>query len=224
MIDRFKLQAGPYSTPAFRYGKTVFDERVGDVEIVGLSDAPIPWPIGRKGRHRALILFGCLVDAVRTEPNQAVAHWWGVSGQTVTKWRKALDVDATPGTTNLRREYLDDYGDAMRAAKGPMSEEHRRAIIESKRGKRRPKRVMAALRKANKGRKVSAETRRKLSVAQRKRGAYPPAAGVPWERWEDELFNSLPAAEIVKRTGRTLNAVYLRRQKLGYPDGRRRKR
>jgi transposase-like protein len=34
-------------------------------------------------------------DAIRRESNQAVAYWFGVSDQTVSKWRKALGVDMT---------------------------------------------------------------------------------------------------------------------------------
>jgi hypothetical protein len=43
-----------------------------------------------------------------------------------------------------------------------------------------------------------------------------------WTHQEDELVHALPAAEVVRRTGRTLAAVYVRRSLLGVPDGRRR--
>jgi hypothetical protein len=36
------------------------------------------------------------------------------------------------------------------------------------------------------------------------------------------LVGTLPAKEVVRRTGRTLRAVYDRRLDLGMPDGRRR--
>src|SRR5262249_41734447 len=39
---------GSYATPAFEYGDVVFCERRGDIRIVGLSEAPIPWPIGQR--------------------------------------------------------------------------------------------------------------------------------------------------------------------------------
>jgi hypothetical protein len=38
--------------------------------------------------------------------------------------------------------------------------------------------------------------------------------------WEDKLCRKLPAAEVAKRTGRALGAVYARRASLGVPDGR----
>ena len=75
--DRFRLRFGPYKTPRFRNGKVVSCEVPGEVRIVGLSDAPIPWPMGRKGNGPpALIVFGALAKAVRREANLAVAHWW----------------------------------------------------------------------------------------------------------------------------------------------------
>jgi hypothetical protein len=46
----------------------------------------------------------------------------------------------------------------------------------------------------------------------------------PTRRWtpeEDELARTLPAKEVVRRTGRTAWAVYKRRNVLGVPDGRR---
>jgi hypothetical protein len=43
-----------------------------------------------------------------------------------------------------------------------------------------------------------------------------------WTRKEDELVRTLAPAEVVRRTGRTLTAVYNRRSLLGVPDGRRR--
>lgn len=50
---------GKYRTPRFRHGDVVSCARRGDVRIVGLSDAPIPWPKGqllRGGRKPALVL------------------------------------------------------------------------------------------------------------------------------------------------------------------------
>ena len=72
--DRFRLRFGPYRTPRFRYGKIVSCEVRGEVRIVGLSDALIPWPIGQKGRARSLVVFGALGKAVRREAAVAVAR------------------------------------------------------------------------------------------------------------------------------------------------------
>jgi hypothetical protein len=113
--ERYQL-LGTYKTPRFRYGRKVFCEVRGEVTICGLSDAPIPWPIGKRGRSRnSLVVFKDLAKAVRRESNQAVAYWWGVTPQTVSKWRKALGVGiATEGTSQLHRETIEKVGDAMR--------------------------------------------------------------------------------------------------------------
>ena len=44
---RFKLHFGPYKTPLFKYGSIVEDVARGDMKISGITDAPIPWPIGK---------------------------------------------------------------------------------------------------------------------------------------------------------------------------------
>ena len=50
------LLHGPYSAPPVRWGDVVFCEAQGDVTLVGETEAPIPWPVGKKGRARAPIL------------------------------------------------------------------------------------------------------------------------------------------------------------------------
>jgi hypothetical protein len=192
------------------------------------TDARIPWPIGQpKGiPAKSLIIFSDLADAVRCESNQAVCHWWGVTPQTVTKWRKALGVGRrTAGSTRLRHDYFLEpwVRRAQAKAHDKARDPKRRAkIVASKTGKKRPPEVVKAMRQRMLGAKLSADTRRKMSKSHRARGTRPPAAGVPWTAAEDKLLRRLPAAEVAQRTGRTLAAVCLRRQKLGTPDGRRR--
>jgi hypothetical protein len=67
---------------------------------------------------------------------------------------------------------------------------------------------------------VSDETRRKMSVAHRKRGAWPPAAGKAWTAEEDALLTKYLPEEVARRTGRTVSAVNRRWRKLGLPDRR----
>jgi hypothetical protein len=98
--------------------------------------------------------------------------------------------------------------------------ERRRKIGEARRGKPCPPHVVEAMRRGRLGKPHSAEARRKMSAAHRARGTRPPAAGEPWTGDEDELLRTLPAPEVVRRTGRTLSAVYSRRNKLALPDGR----
>jgi hypothetical protein len=97
---------GKSRTPRFSDGDAVECARRGEVRILGLSSAPIPWPLGQrlpKGRKRSLLLDGALAEAVRRELSEAVAYWFGVSDQTVTVWRKAaLPTLAAPAAREER--------------------------------------------------------------------------------------------------------------------------
>src|SRR5207244_1830691 len=144
----------------------VFCEMQGDVILCGLTAARIPWPVGKRkqkgSRARSIVLYGGLAEAVRRESAQAVAYWWGITAQTVTRWRKALGVGpVTEGTHRLRHDYweepwalagrqksLENTGDPARCAK----------IAEAKRGKRRPAHVGEAVARAHQGTQHSAET------------------------------------------------------------------
>jgi NUMOD3 motif len=79
---------------------------------------------------------------------------------------------------------------------------------------------MQAAWEAHRGRKHTSEARAKMSAAQRRRGARPPKAGRAWTAEEDALVRTLPAFEVVSRTGRTLQTVYSRRSVLGLNEGR----
>jgi hypothetical protein len=211
-----------YRTPAFRYGQRVQCLARGEVTIVGLSNAPIPWPIGKTLRARSLVLYRGLAHAVRREANQDVARLFGVTGQTVTKWRRALDVPPNNrGTLRRRVEAGKRNRRALVAMHAKARDPVRRAkIAATKRGKPRPRSVIDALRRANLGRKLSAEQRAKTSAAHKRRGTRPPSAGKSWAAWEDRLLDKLPPASVGSKTGRTLTAVYLRRAALGINDGR----
>jgi hypothetical protein len=146
--DRFRLHFGPYRTPRFRLGAIVRDEVRGDVRIVGVTAAPIPWPLGRppgsRGRFSPVVYKG-LAKAVRLEANQAVAYWWGLTPQTITKWRNALDVPpTTAGTSRLRsacpstEPVLRGLRKAQAMSRDPVHDAERRAkIAAARRGKPR---------------------------------------------------------------------------------------
>jgi hypothetical protein len=84
----------------------------------------------------------------------------------------------------------------------------------------KPPHILDALHKGARKRHTE-ESRHKISEAHRQRGTLVPGT-VPWSAEEDELVQTLPAAEVARRTGRSLGAVYARRNRLGVPDGRRR--
>jgi hypothetical protein len=84
-----------------------------------------------------------------------------------------------------------------------------------RRGPARPPEVCLAIGRANLGKKLSAETRRRMSEAHRGRGG----PGRRWSAVEDELVRKLTPQEAAARTGRTVVAVRLRRRKLGAERG-----
>jgi hypothetical protein len=224
MIPDSRKLLGTYRTPRFKYGQKVLCEVRGEVTIVGTSAGKIPWPLARAGRgHPTFVVYRGLARAVRRETNAAVCHWWGITPQTVTKWRKALAVpQANEGTLRYKRaagksperrhvpaamhKTLQDPG---RAAK----------IAAAKRGKPRPPETAAKLRVAFKGRRHTPETLAKMSA--KRKCVRPPAAGVPWSEAENALLRTLPAREVARQTGRTLSAVYSQRAALKLSDARR---
>jgi hypothetical protein len=93
--------------PRVRVGSPLFCEaRRRTVTVTGFSPGPIPWPVGRTCTRPTLIVCGGLVGAVRRERVEAVAWGWGVTRQTVAKWRRVLDV----GTSKWRREEISETG------------------------------------------------------------------------------------------------------------------
>jgi len=53
-VDRHQLRFGPYRTPRFKYGARVECEVRGEVTIIGLSDGPIPWLVGKTQRATSM--------------------------------------------------------------------------------------------------------------------------------------------------------------------------
>ena len=176
--DPHRLRFGQYRTPRFRLGQVVFCAIRGECEIVGLSDARIPWPIGKIRQGRFLILFGALERAVRKEASVAVCYHWGVTAQTVTVWRKALGVGRmNAGSMKLASEHGKSpaRAEGLKKAQAKARDPERRAkIAASRRGKRMPESVRAALLASHMGKKLSDETRRKMSEAHKRRGTVPP--------------------------------------------------
>jgi hypothetical protein len=216
---------GHYRTPRVRVGRFVRCLLRGEVEVVGLTDRPIPWPLGKTARRPAIIVYAGLARAIRRESALAVAHWWGVGLDRVWKWRKALGVGATTeGTSRLRSAYCDEpwFEDAQRKAHATAGDPARREkIAAARRGKPRPPHVMEPAHAAWRGAHHSEETRRKMSEAHRRSGTRPPNAGRPWTPEEDRAARALPPAEAARRTGRSLGAVYSRRAVLRASGGMR---
>jgi hypothetical protein len=220
--DRVRLLFGPHRTPRCRVGRRVRCLARGTVTVHALTDAPIPWPVGKRGRALSLVLCGDLARAVRRESVLAVAHWWGVNRQAVWKWRKALGVTRTEGTARLQRVYLDEpwAHEARRKAWAKARDSERCArIATALRGKRRSPEAVEASAAGRRGKPLRDDTRRKMSETHWRRGTRPPWVR-PWTPGEDEAVRTLRPAEAVEATGRTLWAVLSRRHRLGVPDGR----
>ena len=213
---------GAYRTPEFKYGDVLPCAIHGYVRAVGLTDGLIPWPVGkridgRKAGTPAIILYGGLISAVQTESNRAVSYWWGVSGQTVTRWRKALGVGRTnSGTSTLRTAYARGHvGEAMRKALLPVlsSPERRAKISAAIQGKRRPD--LSARNRLKKGVRLSDDARQRMREAWHRHGFVGGKKGAKaWTSAEDELVRTLPTSEAAKRTNRTIASIGSRRRKL----------
>jgi len=228
-MPRPRLYFGPYATPRYRVGQAVHCERFGDVEIVGTSNGRIPWPLGRKPGSRgpaSLVLYGDLAKAVQRETRVAICYWWGCGASAARAMRRVFEVPRmTDGASNRQQEI--EQLPAVKAGRRKawakaLDPERRRKIAEARTGKRRPAGLMAALHKRTRGRQLSDRARTKMSESHRKRGTRPPLAGPPWSAQEDEVVRTLPAVAAAARTGRSLVAVYQRRNVLKVPDGRRR--
>ena len=85
-----KLQ-NRFVTPVYFVGARVTCQVRGVVEIVGLSDGPYPWPVGRLDWKLELIVYKGLAKAVREEAADAVAAHFGVPQTTVKKWVARLN-------------------------------------------------------------------------------------------------------------------------------------
>jgi hypothetical protein len=212
--DRFRLLFGPYATPVFEYGQTVFCEIRGEVVIHGLSAGPIPWPYYKPRGVRQLIVVADLAKALRVESAIAVAHWWGISYNVVIRWRRALGIErSNPGTHHLRHAYSQTppFQDSLKKAQintlkpeavakratahigVPLTEETKRKIGHK-----------------NRGRSPSAETRRKISLANK--GRPNPHIKNRWTPEEDALLQTLPIKEVMCLTGRTRFSCLGRKQ------------
>jgi hypothetical protein len=216
--DRFKLLHGPYKPPRCRIGLKLFCELRGWVTVRGMSAGRIAWPRTKVKRAWAFVLCGDLAKAVRRESAIAICHWWGVTAQTVTVWRKALDVpQVNEGTRRLYVDYTPERlpPDVQEAARKKASSPEANAKKSAwRKGRPIHPNTLAALERCR-GQKPSKASRQKMSEAQKRRGAWPPAAGRPWNADEDGLLGTMPDAEVARRNRRSLNAVRNRRYTLG---------
>jgi hypothetical protein len=73
-VDRFKLLFGPYRMPRCRVGRTWLHCAIrGQVRVVGISDAPIMWPLCKAGKHLVPIARAGCQDQRGAERSQVGA-------------------------------------------------------------------------------------------------------------------------------------------------------
>ena len=107
--------------------------------------------------------------------------------------------------------------EAVRKARDP---DRRAKLAAAKRGNKRPPHVVDAVRRAHLGWTHPPEARAKLSAAMREGAKTFVPNGRRREPCEDELVRTRPAAEVARRTGRSLTSVYSRRRVPKVRDGR----
>jgi hypothetical protein len=225
MIDseRVKLLYGPYRAPRCTVGqKLTCEYRKREVWVKGISDAPIPWPVARRGIRHFPIVCGDLVRALRTESEMAVAYHWGVHDATVSKWRQAFGIaPMTNGSRRLRIEWAADIFTAEFRAKGreAMQRPDVRAKLSASRKERRPHpNTIEACRRLGKRPKSDA-WKRALSERSKRMWEHPEAHGLPPRRqWLDDelaLLGTNSDQEVAKALGLRVSVVKRKRLMLG---------
>jgi len=187
-----QLLHGPYHAPRLQVGaRTYCLLRDYLVTITSWTDAHIPWPRCQPVGQRGgcgLLLDEELARAVRCESASAIAYWWRVSEGVVWRWRKAL------GVTLTNNEGSRLLIQAAATAGGEAMRE--RGLTEEEcdaRGR-------AAIR---------------LNLKQFLRTGY---HGPRWTQEQLQLLGKEPDEIVAGKVGRSVNAVRLRRERLGIPN------
>jgi hypothetical protein len=197
--DRVKLLFVPYAAPRLRKGdRAACLFRDCDVVVTGWTDARISWPrclpLGAKG-HPSLLVDDELARAIKHESAAALRYWWGVSESVVIRWRKALGV----GRLNC-----------------PGSQRLIRAASEQGAAQVRGQELPAE--QVERRRRTAVE----LGLGRNLTPGY--NRGPWWAPAELKLLGKRPDDEVAARTGRTPNAVRIKRERLGIPNPRDRRR
>lgn len=195
------LIAGPYVAPRLRRADRAFCYfRDADVKITSISAARIAWPrcqvVGQRGGS------GLLVDeelrrAILTESAAALRHWWGASVSTIAAWRAAFGVTqfGTEGSKGLHDAASQRGADATRGC-----------VLTAEQVERR-RRTAHAL---HLGRFLKLHGQ--------------PGNSRPWTADEVAQLGTDADEVVAARTGRTADAVRLKRSRAGIPTYRDRRR
>jgi hypothetical protein len=198
--DRTRLLFGPYRQPRLRKGdRATCLYQDTDVVVTGWTDARISWPrclpLDVPRSHPSLLVDEELARAIRHESAAALRYWWGVSALLVWKWRKALGVDRLNCEGSQR---------LIRQA--------------SEQGAARTRGVKLPPEQVEQRRRTAIER----GYVRRIRPGY--NLGPWWSPAEVRLLGRLPDDEVAAKVGRSPNAVRCKREKLGIPNPRDRRR
>ena len=154
-----------------------------------MTDGRISWPrcraLDTHGGGAGILVDEELARAIRSEAAVAVRHWWGVGISTMVWWRRSLKVTRT----NNPSSHL-----LVRCAAEAGSEASRaRGLISEVIEKRRERELRHNLR----------------------RHLRPGGGRSQWTPPQLQLRIRMPDDEVADRIGRTVEAVRLKRQKLG---------
>jgi hypothetical protein len=218
--DKTRLLFGPYGPPKIKRGGFLACELRGTIRVGGWSNGPIPWPLAAK--TGGFIFCGDLLKAIQRESVTAVAHWFGVGKTAVSRWRAKLGVDrSTPGTRKLSSETAaarstPQWSRKMVAlARRP---EARAKISNARRGKPMLPRTRKLFLQYAKRRKPDQVKRlmRERTIQRIRNGQ----GGFikPEQLWTPEqtgMLGTRPDREIAAALGRSIQAVELKRYRLG---------
>ena len=184
------------------------------MKIIGISDAPIPRPLALNWRVRSVVVHRDLVRAIQRESVKAVAHWWRISVEKVRLIRRALDVpDFNEATIRLHRRNGQTPAFIRKVLRKAWanagSPERRETNRRSHLGRFHTKASKQKIAVAHRGRSNSLAARRKVSEALKRNGT--------WRRWtqrEGDVVLRYSTPEAAELTGRTIKAVFWRRNLL----------
>jgi hypothetical protein len=214
---------GPYRVPKLRRGDRAFClVRDKPVVVVGMSNAPIPWPRCRALEPRCngigLLIDDELARAIRNEAAMAVSYWWGIPRTTLRRWRRTLGVTRknNEGTHRLVLGAIEKALDARFGDGGcsPFPALGRSAVWA-------PEEVallgtlsdVEVARRTGRSRAAVMKKRSKLGRAPVTESGAPYAKRF-WTAAEDKAVLRLSPPEAARKTGRSLGAVYHRRAQL----------
>jgi hypothetical protein len=225
--ERVQLLFGPYQAQPLKRGDRAFClVRGSAVVVLGWSDARISWPRCRPldppRKGSGLLIDDELARAIQHESATAVVYWWGVHRSTVIRWRKVLGVTRT-NNEGTHRLVLGAIAETLKSRFGegagcrgnsPFAARGRAAVWT-------PEEI--ALLGALSDAEVAQRTGRSPAAVPKKRKQLGrpavTAEGVAYSRrfWraeEDEAVLTLSPPEAARVTGRTLRAIYHRKQYL----------